>query len=613
MKTKSKLLFVVAGMLLLLSTATIVNVSINFKDYTINSAVEKSKMVAKIVEDGLTAHMVNGTMDQREYFLEQISKSDEIKSLWLVRSKNVIEQYGEGFNQELPRDDIDKKVLKRGESIREILEQRDRITLRITIPYKATIINGTNCLSCHNVNRGDTLGAVSMKFDITNLRTDGYYTIAKILAINLIFLIIVIILINYFVAPYTKLFTNIQDGIKKAYSGDFTHRFDTTIKGDAKDIVEHMNTLFSKIQETFGDIKHNLATFIPQGSSPSSDPLYEAKTIIQELSDIYKFKKTIERDLSKESVYNRIIDIIKYKYSIEHFAFYEVNDTQQNRELIYITHGESICLKHVDKNVKECRTYRTESNTISTDFKDVCQTCDAKGVEYLCLFFNINNEASLLLSFTAPLVSEINRINSLIPSIRHYLEAAKPVVESKLLMEKLRDTSLRDAMTGLYNRRFLEEFIDQVMSQAQRENETYSVMMLDVDFFKMVNDTYGHDIGDKVIVEIGKLLLDNVRNADLAIRYGGEEFIVMLHNATDEGALKVATKIHSAFAKHIFDVGSGETMQKTMSIGMATFPTDGDTIWKCIKYADTALYEAKSTGRNKIVKFKPEMFEGEEF
>ena len=180
-------------------------------------------------------------------------------------------------------------------------------------------------------------------------------------------------------------------------------------------------------------------------------------------------------------------------------------------------------------------------------------------------------------------------------------------------MDKLRDTSLRDGMTGLYNRRFLEEFIDQVMSQAQREDETYSVMMLDVDWFKIVNDTYGHDIGDMVIKEIGTLLKETIRDADLAIRYGGEEFIVMLHNASREGALKVAQKIHSNFANLVFDVGNGETMQKTISIGIARFPTDGDSIWKCIKYADTALYVAKDTGRNKIVEFKPEMFEGEEF
>lgn len=137
--------------------------------------------------------------------------------------------------------------------------------------------------------------------------------------------------------------------------------------------------------------------------------------------------------------------------------------------------------------------------------------------------------------------------------------------------------------------------------------------MLDIDFFKMVNDSYGHDIGDKVIVALSKVLKGSIRESDLAIRYGGEEFLIMLHNATDEAALKIAQKINSDFAALTFNVGSNESMQKTLSIGIAKFPVDGDTIWKCIKYADTALYVAKDTGRNKIVKFKPEMFTSEEF
>ena len=303
-----------------------------------------------------------------------------------------------------------------------------------------------------------------------------------------------------------KLFSNLQEGIKKAYSGDFTHKFSTSVLGDGKNIVEQMNTLFRKMQETFGDIKYNLSTFIPQGCVSATDPLYEAKTIIGELSDIYKFKKTIELDPSKQVVYTRIIDILKTKYEIEHFTLYEVNNVQEERKLIYITDGDSICLDLVDSDAKQCRAYRTKTDVISTEFINLCQSCEAGDFRYICIPFQINSDNSLIISITAKSDKDISKVNSQIPSIKNYLEAAKPVIESRILMDKLRDTSLRDGMTGLYNRRFLEEFIDQVMSQAQREDESYSVMMLDVDWFKMVNDTYGHDIGDMVIKEIGTLL-----------------------------------------------------------------------------------------------------------
>jgi diguanylate cyclase (GGDEF)-like protein len=565
-------------------------------------------MAATVVKDGLTAHMVNNMMDKREYFLNEISRNEEINALWISRSENVIKQYGTGFINETVRDAIDTEVLKTGKMIKKITETTDKITLRVTIPYNATQNASTvNCLSCHDVQKGDTLGAISMEFDISNMRNSGMLTIVKILGINLMFLIVVLFLINHYVSPYLKLFINLQDGIKKAHSGNFTHRFKTTISGEEKSIVSHMNILFTKMQETIGDIKHNLSTFIPTGSISSTDPLYEAKTIIGELSDIYKFKKTIELDSSKEMVYSRIIDVLKMKYNVQNFAFYEVDNIEKRRTLINTDSTASICLDDVNFNAMLCRAHRTKTDVISSEFINLCQSCEAKDLEYICLPFTINSSSSLILSITFLKGTEINKITANLASIKNYLEAAKPVIESKLLMDKLRDTSLRDGMTGLYNRRFLEEFIDQVMNQAQRDKGTYSVMMLDVDFFKMVNDTYGHDVGDLVIVEIGKVLKENVRNSDLAIRYGGEEFVVMLHNATDQGTQDVAKKIHSAFANLIFEVGDGEVLQKTMSIGISKYPTDADTIWKCIKLADTALYRAKTTGRNKIVTYTAEM------
>ncbi len=615
MTTKSRLLIIVAFMLLGLTAATIINVSLNFRDYSIKSATEKAQMTANVVKDGITAHMVNGIMDKRAYFLNQISSSNDVEFLRLVRGENVIKQYGKGFEHESLRDAIDEEVLKSGNSVEKITENSKSTKLRVSIPYKATEDNTVaSCLNCHNVQKGEVLGVISMEFDIGDMRNSGVMTIAKILGINLLFIVVALLLINHYVTPYMDLFSNLQNGIKKAYSGDFSHEFASKVGGDAKNVVEQMNSLFRKMQETFGDIKYNLATFIPQGCVSSNDPLHEAKTIINELSDIYKFKKTIELDASKSDVYTRIIDILKLKYHVGHFALYEVNNVSSERKLIYSTEEKNICFEKTNKNALLCRAYRTNTVTISTEFPNLCQACSSLDMDYVCIPFPINHDISLVLSMTSTQKDEVDIMKKNISSIRHYLEASKPVIESQILMEKLRDTSLRDGMTGLYNRRFLEEVIDKIMSQAARNKDTYAVLMLDVDFFKMVNDTYGHDVGDRVIVALAKVLKTSIRESDLAIRYGGEEFVVMLHNANEEGTMSIATKIHSEFAKLAFDVGNGEPLRKTISIGIAKFPTDGDTIWKCIKFADTALYEAKETGRNKIVEFRAEMHKsGDEF
>ena len=599
-------------MLLGLGIATIVNISLNFREYSLKNATEKAEAVAAIVKDGLTAHMVNGIMDKRSYFLNQIyTNNADIKALWIIRSNKVKKQFGNGFKNETVRDALDKEVLNTGKTVQAIKENADGITLRISIPYNATATGTPNCLKCHNVQDGDTLGAISMEFDITHMRNDGMLTILKILGINLIFIIIALLLINHYVSPYMTLFTNMQKGIKKAYRGDFTHKFETTVEGDGKTITEQLNTLFRKMQETFGDIKHNLATFIPQGCVSSNDPLYEAKTIINELSDIYKFKKTIELDISKEIVYSRIIDVLHNKFDFKHFAFYEINMPKNSRELIYISQDESICKQEVDENAMLCRAHRTNTDVISTEFINLCKECVCNDLNYICIPFNINDEYALVISFTTKEKSAIAQINKDIPSVKNYLEAAKPVIESRILTEKLRDTSLKDAMTGLYNRRFLEEFIDTFVKQAERREESYAVLMLDIDFFKKVNDTYGHDVGDTVIEQLGKVIRESVRESDLAIRYGGEEFVILLQNATKEGAMRVAQLINENFAALSFDVGAEEPLRKTLSIGICTFPKDANTIWKCIKLADTALYVAKTTGRNKIVEYKKEMSEND--
>ena len=611
MQTKTKLLFIVTFVLLLFTLANMIYLAYTFKAFSIESDTKKAKLIASVVKDGLTSHMVNGIMEKRGYFLEQISKKDEISALWLVRSENVIKQYGEGFNNEIARDKMDKSVLKKGIMEEEVIEKGNKTLLRVTIPYRATNIGSTNCLSCHDVKVNDTLGVISMEFDTADTKNKSIESILKILGATFVFILIALIFINTYVTPYINLITNIRNGLKKAYNGDFTHKFETSVVGEGRILIDQLNILFSKMQNTFGDIRTDLETFVPHNEAHNEDPLNEAKIIITELSDIYKFKKTIELDATKQIVYSRIIDILENKYNLKHFAFYELNNINHKRELIYITEGETICMPEVDDNTELCRAHRTKTDVISTEFHDLCQACKMQSINYACIPFSINKDHSLVLSISTKSTKELTEINTKLPNIKNYLEAAKPVIESKLLMDALRDTSLRDGMTGLYNRRFLEEIIDKIMSKAKREKQSYSVMMLDVDFFKKVNDTYGHDVGDKVIVEIGKVLQDNVRESDLAIRYGGEEFVVMLGNATQEGALKVAQKIHKAFADLIFEVGDGRTIQKTMSIGISRFPEDANSIWQCIKLADTALYVAKTTGRNKIVEYDLKMSEDE--
>jgi diguanylate cyclase (GGDEF)-like protein len=165
-------------------------------------------------------------------------------------------------------------------------------------------------------------------------------------------------------------------------------------------------------------------------------------------------------------------------------------------------------------------------------------------------------------------------------------------------------------MTGLHNRRFLEESVDTLIAQAQRRKSPMAFLMLDLDYFKMVNDTYGHDAGDTVLKALAKVLTHSVRASDYVIRYGGEEFLILLQETNAEGAVEVAEKIRKAVEELKIQVAGG-LLQKTISIGIASYPDDSDTFWQGLKFADVALYHAKDSGRNRVVRFTKALWKDE--
>jgi len=616
MSAKKKILLVVGSTLSILTVAVVLIVALNFRDYGIEGAKQKSYITAELVRDALTAHMVNGMMDQRRYFLGQISSSQNIKDIWLVRAESVVKQFGPSLYNEVARDKIDKDVIRTGVPVEILDENPKEVKLRVTIPYIASSLGNPNCLDCHQAKDGDVLGAISMVFDISDIRQTGMFTIIRIIATALFFLILAIVVTNYFINPYLELFESINNVVHRAEEGDFSTRVVTKLKDEAGDTAKWLNSLHEKLMQTISEIDEKITILLTYDkSTQNQNPLLRTKDIISDLSDIYKFKKTIELDRDKYDIYKRIFTTLEEKFGVREYAFFETRRSTNSRELVNIKGSNNVwCHQKVEDGVGECRAHRTDTVVYSDDFSGVCENCTLEDREfYICIPFKINTETGIILTIKPQNMDDNKRIKRLVPSITSYFEAAKPVIESKLLMEILRESSLKDALTGLYNRKFLEEYIDKATKQAVRSNVAYSVMMLDIDFFKMVNDTYGHDVGDVIIKGLSDTLRDNIRDSDLAIRFGGEEFIVMLYNSDHYGAMMVADKIRKSFEKRIFNVGK-EQINKTVSIGVCMFPDDAQTIWKAIKFADIALYKAKRSGRNRVERFDASMIpEGENY
>jgi len=174
--------------------------------------------------------------------------------------------------------------------------------------------------------------------------------------------------------------------------------------------------------------------------------------------------------------------------------------------------------------------------------------------------------------------------------------------ELESVNQKLAVLSTTDALTGVRNRRYFDQVLEREFNRAYREREQLSILMLDIDHFKIVNDDYGHQVGDEALRVVASVLQNVIhRTTDLTARYGGEEFAIILPNTDIEGAYKVAEKIRNKIAEQIL-VAEGVEFSLTVSIGvMGDAPTAGDSADLWLKEADDALYTAKENGRNKVL------------
>lgn len=163
----------------------------------------------------------------------------------------------------------------------------------------------------------------------------------------------------------------------------------------------------------------------------------------------------------------------------------------------------------------------------------------------------------------------------------------------------LQEQVIRDPLTGLYNRRYLNETIQHVTDRATRKQSPLSILMIDIDQFKNVNDAYGHAAGDNILVTMCEKLTANVRSSDLVYRYGGDELLILMLDTPPETALQRAEMIRTSVENATIEV-DGKQIPLTVSIGVATYPADGRDLWEVIDAADIALYEAKSNGRNRV-------------
>ena len=198
------------------------------------------------------------------------------------------------------------------------------------------------------------------------------------------------------------------------------------------------------------------------------------------------------------------------------------------------------------------------------------------------------------------LAREFNQLSRTLAAREQELRDSREQIQRQA--ERLHTLSMADALTGLYNRRYMESHLATLVEQATTRGKALTALVLDIDYFKAVNDTHGHDAGDDVLREFAARIRKAIRGIDLACRLGGEEFVVIMPDTDMAVATIVAERLRRRIASEPFSIDRGaKALDVTISIGLATLDPGADNAASILKRADQALYRAKRDGRNRVV------------
>ena len=332
------------------------------------------------------------------------------------------------------------------------------------------------------------------------------------------------------------------------------------------------------------------------------------------------YKKVIEEDASLDEVYQRLGKVFENDLGIPEYTLYDVNTQKKEMRVAHpllVGDARLHCDPVVLSDCGQCRAVSTGHKVSSFEFSGVCRRyAPQDGVGHICIPLTAGGTTGGVVQLRFAADADGALLDPTAPqklfNAETYINQSLSVIEAKRLMQTLRESAMVDPMTGLYNRRFLQEHTAQLISGVLRRKAQIGLLVCDIDYFKQVNDTHGHDAGDALLRETAIVLKNAVRESDIVIRFGGEEFLVLLMDVQPGDALPVAEKIRQSIEKLKVTVGD-KVLQKTISIGVAEFPGDTDGFWQAIKYADVALYRAKEGGRNQCVRFSPDMWQHGDF
>ena len=324
----------------------------------------------------------------------------------------------------------------------------------------------------------------------------------------------------------------------------------------------------------------------------------------EEIASLNRFSEAVTQSTSEIEVYDLLLHSLKERFQPRQVIVFQLNQAENYLEAAatLVPLSKEVGAWPVIEEPHNCKAVHTGRPFVVNDVS-VEPLCPSKFIlpsegSYYCgpLIAGGIIIGSVRMEATKGLwTPERQRL------LESYLNGAASALSNLRLLGRMKQQANIDVLTGLYNRRFLEDYARKLFAIARRRDQPVGVVMLDLDHFKSFNDVYGHEVGDRILRQFAKTVTSAMRETNLAARYGGEEFVVILSDTSVKSCMLVAERIRKAVISMVVPSNTEKPLpQLTVSIGVAAFPTHGQTLEEVIQASDKALYESKRGGRNRV-------------
>jgi diguanylate cyclase (GGDEF)-like protein len=330
----------------------------------------------------------------------------------------------------------------------------------------------------------------------------------------------------------------------------------------------------------------------------------------QELAALNKFSEAVTQCTSETEIYEHVLHLLRERFKPRQAIIFRLNTAENYLEVAasLVPMPEELRDWPIIEEPHNCKAVRMGRRFLVNDVKAE-PLCPAKFLppkegSYYCGPLIAGGIIIGAVRLEGPADFWTPERETLLES---YLSGTASALSNLRLLETMKQRANIDELTGLYNRRFLEDYGRKLIAMARRKESPVGVIMMDLDHFKEFNDVYGHEVGDRILRHFAKTVTPAIRETNLAARFGGEEFVVLLPDTGLQACLLVAERIRNAVARSSVPLGPDRpSSQLTVSLGIAVYPQHGQTLEELLLASDKALYESKRAGRNRTTVYVPQ-------